>query len=70
MSLVTVTVKNMVRPLGNQRGGLIGIIVLLLALVGGWYVYQSYNRGQLKSNLKSITHDYEHGIKKIIPPRK
>jgi|GEM_PF-2782177 len=57
-------------PLRNQRGGVIGIIVLLLALVGGWYLYQSYTRGQVKSNLKTITHDYEHGIRKIIPAGK
>lgn len=55
-------------PLRNQRGGVIGIIVLLLALIGGWYLYQSYTRGQVKSNLRTITHDYEHGIRKIIPP--
>lgn len=54
-------------PLRNQRGGVIGIIIFLLALVGAWYVYQSYTRGQVKSNLKSITHDYEHGIRKLIP---
>jgi di/tricarboxylate transporter len=63
-------IKNLAGPLRNQSGGVIGIIMLLLALIGGWYLYQSYNRGQVKSNLKTITSDYEHGIKKIIPPRK
>jgi len=57
-------------PLRNQRGGVIGIIILFLALVGAWYMYQSYTRGQVKSNLKSITNDYKHGIKTIIPPEK
>jgi hypothetical protein len=57
-------------PLRNQHGGVISIIIILLALVGAWYLYQSYTRGQVKSNLKSITNDYEHGIKKIIPPGK
>ena len=64
------TTKNLVGPLHNQRGGVIGIIVLLLALIGAWYMYQSYTRGQVKSNLKSITNDYEHGIKKMNPFRK
>jgi hypothetical protein len=59
--------KHLASPLCNQRGGVIGIIVVLLALIGGWYLYQSYTRGAVKSNLKTITHDYEHGIKKIIP---
>jgi hypothetical protein len=64
------TNKNLAGPLRNQQGGVIGIIMLLLALVGAWYLYQSYTRGQVKSNLKSITSDYEHGIKKIIPSGK
>ena len=64
------TTKNLTGPLRNQHGGVIGIIIFLLALVGAWYVYQSYTRGQVKSNLKSITNDYEHGIKKIIPSNK
>jgi hypothetical protein len=61
------TTKNLAGPLRNQQGGVIGIIIILLALVGAWYMYQSYKRGQVKSNLKSITNDYEHGIKKMIP---
>ena len=64
------TTKNLPRPLRNQHGGVIGIIMFLLALIGVWYLYQSYTRGQVKSNLKSITNDYEHGIKKIIPSGK
>jgi hypothetical protein len=62
--------ENLAEPLRNQRGGVIGIIIFLLALIGAWYMYQSYTRGQVKSNLKSITNDYEHGIKKIIPSGK
>lgn len=64
------TNQNLAGPLRNQRGGIIGIIMLLLALIGAWYVYQSYTQGQVKKNLKSITTDYEHGIKKIIPSGK
>jgi hypothetical protein len=63
-------VKNLAAPLRNNRGGVIGIIIVFLALVGGWYMYQSYTRGQVKSNLKSITSDYEHGVKKILPSGK
>jgi lipopolysaccharide biosynthesis regulator YciM len=59
------TTKNPASPLHNQRGGVIGIIMFLLALVGGWYLYQSYTRGQVHSNLKSISSDYKHGINKI-----
>jgi hypothetical protein len=62
--------KNLADPLRNQDGGIIFIIIILLAFVGAWYMYQSYTRGQVKSNLKSITNDYEHGIKKIIPSGK
>ena len=62
--------KNLAGPLRNQRGGVIVVIMFFLALVGAWYMYQSYTRGQVKSNLKSITNDYEHGIKKIIPSGK
>jgi hypothetical protein len=62
--------RNLAGPLRNQRGGVIGVIVFILALIGAWYMYQSYTRGQVKSNLKSITSDYEHGIKKIIPSGK
>ena len=64
------TAKNLVGHLRNQHGGVIGIIIFLLALIGAWFLYQSYTRGQVKSNLKSITNDYEHGIKKIIPSGK
>jgi len=64
------TTTRLIGPLRNQRGGVIGIIIFLLALVGAWYMYQSYTRGSVKSNLKSITHDYEHGIRKIIPAGK
>ena len=64
------TTKNLANPLRNQHGGVIGIIIFLLALIGAWYLYQSYTRGQVKSNLKSISNDYVHGIKKIIPPGK
>jgi len=64
------TTKDLAGPLRNQSGGVIGIIILLLALIGGWYLYQSYTRGQVKSNLKSITSDYEHGIKKMLPAKK
>ena len=62
--------RNLAGLLGNQRGGVIGLLIFLLALIGAWYMYQSYTRGQVKSNLRSITHDYEHGIKKIIPSGK
>ena len=62
--------KNPAGPLRNQQGGVIFIIVIILALIGAWYMYQSYTRGHVKSNLKSITNDYEHGIKKIIPSGK
>jgi len=62
--------KNLGGPLRNQRGGVIFVIMVFLALVGAWYMYQSYTRGQVKSNLKSIGSDYEHGIKKIIPSGK
>ena len=64
------TTKHRAGPLRNQHGGVVGIIIFLLALIGAWYMYQSYNQGQVKSNLKSITHDYEHGIRKIIPAGK
>ena len=64
------TNKNLHGPLRNQQGGIIGIIMIFLALVGAWYLYQSYTRGQVKSNLKSITSDYEHGIKKMVPSGK
>jgi hypothetical protein len=66
----SVTATNPAGPLRNRHGGVIGIIVLLLALIGAWYMYQSYTGGHVKSNLKSITNDYEHGIKKIIPSGK
>jgi hypothetical protein len=62
--------ENLTGPLRNQHGGVLVVIVFLLALIGAWYMYQSYTRGQVKSNLKSITNDYERGIKKIIPPGK
>jgi hypothetical protein len=61
------TTKKLSGPLRSQHGGVIVIIMFLLALIGAWYLYQSYSRGQVKSNLKTITGDYEHGIKKIIP---
>ena len=64
------TTKSLAGPLRNQRGGVIGIIMLILALIGAWYLYQSYTRGQVKSNLKTITSDYKHGIKKILPSGK
>jgi len=64
------TTKKLAGPLRNQNGGVIVIIVFLLALIGAWYLYQSYTGGHVKSNLKSITNDYEHGIKKIIPSGK
>ena len=61
-------IKSLAGPVRNNRGGVIGIIMVILALIGGWYMYQSYNRGQVKSNLKSISNDYVNGVKKIIPP--
>ena len=64
------TTKYLAGPLRNRNGGVIGIIVIILALIGAWYMYQSYTRGQVKSNLKSITNDYEQGIKKVIPSGK
>jgi uncharacterized membrane protein YqjE len=64
------TTKNLAGPLRNHNGGVIAIIMVLLALIGAWYLYQSYTQGHVKSNLKSITNDYEHGIKKIIPSGK
>lgn len=63
-------VKSPVSPLRNNRGGIIGIILVILALIGAWYMYQSYNRGQVKNNLKSISNDYVNGAKKIIPSGK
>lgn len=62
--------NNLAGPLSNRHGGVIFIVMFILALIGGWYMYQSYTRGQVKSNIKSITSDYEHGIKKIIPSGK
>jgi hypothetical protein len=64
------TTKKLAGPLRNHNGGVIAIIMFFLALVGAWYLYQSYTGGHVKSNLKSITNDYEHGIKKIIPSGK
>jgi len=57
-------------PLRNQNGGVISIFMIFLALIGAWYMYQSYTRGQVKRNIKSITSDYEHGIKKMVPSGK
>lgn len=62
--------KHLPDPIRNQHGGVIVVIMFILALIGAWYMYQSYTRGQVKSNLKSITNDYEQGIKKIIPSGK
>ena len=56
------TTKKQAGPLRNQHGGVIGIIVLLLALIGAWYLYQSYTRGRVKSNLKSITNLIRHNL--------
>ena len=69
MNKVT-AVKSPASPLRNNRGGILGIIMVILALIGGWYLYQSYTRGQVKSNLKSISSDYVNGVKKIIPSGK
>jgi hypothetical protein len=69
MNRVNIT-KNLAGPLRNQHGGVIGVIIILLALIGAWYLYQSYTRGQVKTNLKSITNDYEQGVKKMIPSGK
>ena len=69
MNSVTTT-KKLAGPLRNQHGGVIGVIIILLALIGAWYLYQSYTRGQVKTNLKSITNDYEQGVKKMIPSGK
>ena len=63
-------VKSRVSPLRNNRGGILGIIIVILALIGAWYMYQSYTRGQVKKNLKSISNDYVNGVKKIIPSGK
>ena len=64
------TFTKLVSPLRSQRGDIIGIILFLLALIGAWYLYQSYSRGQVKHNLKAISNDYLHGIKKIVPSGK
>lgn len=64
------TTKSLAAPLRNRNGGVIVIIMFLLALIGAWYLYHSYTEGHVKGNLKSITNDYEHGIKKIIPSGK
>jgi hypothetical protein len=64
------TTKKPAAPLRNHNGGVISIIMFLLALIGAWYLYQSYTRGHVKSSLKSITSDYEQGIKKITPSGK
>jgi len=64
------TTKNLAGSLRNHNGGVIAIIIFLLALIGAWHMYQSNIQGHVKNNLKAITNYYEHGIKKIIPSGK
>lgn len=45
------------------------IIVLLLVLVGIWFLFQCYNQGILMETAKSISNDYSEGFTKYILPK-
>lgn len=36
------------------------MIVLLLALIGGWFLYHSYQQHQLRENMGVVIKDYSH----------
>jgi hypothetical protein len=48
------------------------IIILLLAVIGGWFLYHSYQEGTLKSNLTEAVDGISNAAKnvtKLLPER-
>lgn len=41
-------------------------ILLVFALIGGWYVYKSYKENRLKENMQAIVNDYQPIVQKVI----
>lgn len=48
--------------LHNQRGIFHVVLVLILALIGGWYLYRSFNAGTLSSDLSSMLNDSQRAF--------
>jgi len=50
----------MVLGILNHRGFLhIGTIIIILALIGAWFVYRSYKENRLQENLSMVLDDYK-----------
>lgn len=45
---------------------MLSIAILVLCLIGAWYVWQSYKQDQLKENLLEILNDYKSTAKQVI----
>lgn len=52
----------------NMRGdiNIIGIVILVLALIGGWFVVRSYQEKRLEQNMSVVFSDYKEWTLSIV----
>lgn len=54
--------------MNNRRGdiNIIGIVILVLALIGGWFVVRSYQEKRLEQNMSVVFSDYKEWTLSIV----
>ncbi|MCL4492594.1 MAG: tetratricopeptide repeat protein [Nitrospirae bacterium] len=58
--------------LKGQRGHIhiIGPLVIILVLIGGWYVWKSYKEEKLKENMSVVMEDCKNAVVSVVSDEK
>lgn len=57
----------MLGSVANKKGGLhIGALIFLLAAIGAWFLYDSYRRGNIESDMSRMLNDVRNAAELVV----